>query len=134
MSPVIMESRLPIIERGLNAYFKDDLMVAIHLLIPQIEDAIRNLVELSGGIIFKPSRDYGGFQLKTFNEILGDKIIENAFNEDVQIYMRVLFTDQRGWNIRNDVCHGICDVSSFSYQSIERIIHVILILGILRKK
>lgn len=132
-SPVFEESRLGIIKRGLDAYFKNDLMVAIHLLIPQIEEAIRNLIEMSGGIIFKPTRDKGGFQLKTFNELLGDEIIKMAFSEDVQIYLRVLFTDQRGWNIRNDVCHGICDVNSFSYQSIERIIHVLLILGILRK-
>jgi len=132
-SPVIMESRFPLIERGLNAYFDDDLMVAIHLLIPQIEEAMRNLVEISGGVIFKPTRDNVGFQLKTFHEILGDKIVEAAFNEDIKIYMKVLFTDQRGWNIRNDVCHGICDINSFSYQSIERIIHVLLILGLLRK-
>ncbi|MCK3684230.1 DUF4209 domain-containing protein [Maribellus sp. YY47] len=133
-SPVFEESRLKIIARGLDAYFSDDLIVAIHLLIPQIEEAIRNLIEMSGGIIFKAARDKGGFQLKTFNELLGDEIVKMVFNEDIQIYLRVLFTDQRGWNIRNDVCHGICDINSFTYQSIERIIHILMILGVLRKK
>src|SRR5690606_4089068 len=46
-SPVFEESRLPIIERGVQAYYDNDLIVAIHVLIPQIEEAFRNLIELS---------------------------------------------------------------------------------------
>jgi hypothetical protein len=133
-SPVFEESRLEILRKGIEAYFSDDLIVAIHLLIPQIEEAIRNLIEISGGIVLKKSREGNSFQLKTFDQLLRDDIIVKIFGEDIQLYLLVLFTDQRGWNLRNDVCHGMCDISSFSYQAIERIIHVLLILGILRKK
>lgn len=104
------------------------MVVAIHLLIPQIEEATRNLIELSGGVVLKKNRG-GGFQLKTFDDILRDEIITQVLGEDIQIYLRVLFTDQRGWNLRNDVCHGMSDISSFSYQSAERILHVLIILG-----
>lgn len=131
-SPVFEESRLAIIERGIKAYYDNDLVVAIHLLIPQIEEAIRNLIELSRGVVMKKNRG-GGFQLKTFDDILRDDIIYQVLGEDIQIYLRVLFTDQRGWNLRNDVCHGMSDVNSFSYQSAERILHVILILGTIIK-
>ncbi|MCG8696536.1 MAG: DUF4209 domain-containing protein [Bacteroidales bacterium] len=74
-----------------------------------------------------------GFQLKTFNDILRDEIIKQVLGEDIQIYLRVLFTDQRGWNLRNDVCHGMSDIGSFSYQSTERILHVLIILGTIVK-
>lgn len=131
-SPVFEESRLPIIERGIQAYYDNDLIVAIHLLIPQIEEAIRNLIELSRGVVLKKNRG-GGFQLKTFDDILRDEIIKHVLGEDIQIYLRVLFTDQRGWNLRNDVCHGMSDIDSFSYQSIERILHVLIILGTIVK-
>lgn len=133
-SPIFEKSRLEIIRKGIEAYYSDDFIVAIHLLIPQIEDAIRNLIEMSGGIVLKKPRNGNGFQLKTFDELLRDDNIAKVFGEDIQIYLRVLFTDQRGWNLRNDVCHGMSDINSFSYQSIERIIHVLLILGTLRKK
>jgi len=133
-SPIFEKSRIEIIKKGIEAYFKDDLIVAIHLLIPQIEDAIRNLIEISGGVVLKKPRNGTGFQLKTFDELLRDDIIIKVFGDDIQMYLRVLFTDQRGWNLRNDVCHGMSDVNSFSYQSIERIIHVLLILGTLRNK
>ncbi|MGB0789569.1 MAG: DUF4209 domain-containing protein, partial [Marinirhabdus sp.] len=40
------------------------------------------------------------FQLKTFDDILRDEIVKQVLGEDIQIYLRVLFTDQRGWNLR----------------------------------
>lgn len=133
VSPVFSESRNPIIQRGIQAYYDNDLVVAIHILIPQIEEAIRNLIELAGGVVLKKNRG-GGFQLKTFDDILRDEILKQVLGEDVQLYLRVLFTDPRGWNLRNDVCHGMSEIESFSFQSIERILHVLLILGTIIKK
>lgn len=132
-SPVFAESRLEIIQRGIQAYYDNDLVVAIHLLIPQIEEAVRNLIELAGGVVLKKNRG-GGYQLKTFDEILRDDIIKQVLGEDIQLYLRVLFTDPRGWNLRNDVCHGMSEIESFSFQAIERILHVILILGTIIKR
>ncbi len=127
-SPIISKSRIEIIKKGIQAYYDNDLVVAIHLLIPQIEEAIRNLIELAGGVVMKINRG-GGYQLKTFDEILRDEKITQVFGENIQLYLRVLFTDPRGWNLRNDVCHGMCEIESFSFQAIERILHVLLILG-----
>lgn len=132
-SVIIDKSRLEIIRKGINAYFSEDLIVAIHLIIPQIEDAIRNLIEMNSGAVLKIPKHGSGYQLKTLDELLRDEIITNVLGEDIQIYLRVLLTDQRGWNLRNDVCHGMSEIESFSYQSIERLIHVLLILGTLRK-
>ncbi|MCK9436712.1 MAG: DUF4209 domain-containing protein [Proteiniphilum sp.] len=132
-SPVFSESRKPIIQRGIQAYYDNDLIVAIHILIPQIEEAIRNLIELAGGVVLKKNRG-GGFQLKTFDDILRDEIIKQVLGENIQLYLRVLFTDPRGWNLRNDVCHGMSEIEFFSFQSIERILHVMLILGTIIKK
>lgn len=131
-SPVFEASRLTIIKEGIQAYFNRDLVVSIHLLIPQIEEAVRNLIQLSKGVVFKKNRD-DVFQLKTFDGLLRDEIIKQVLGEDIQIYLRVLFTDQRGWNLRNNVCHGMSDLDSFSFQSAERILHVIIILGAIIK-
>ena len=43
-SPVPDPSRRPIVQRALEAYFAKDWAVAIHLLVPQIEDTVRRLV------------------------------------------------------------------------------------------
>lgn len=105
-SPVFDEDKKTIIFDGIDAYLQNNHLAAIHLLIPQIEGAFRKLVEHTGGSVLKPSRG-GGMHLKTLDELLRDQKIINIFGEDTSLYFRILLTDQRGWNLRNDVCHGI---------------------------
>ncbi len=132
-SPVIEENRLTIIKEGLNAYFNGNFLSAIHLIIPQIEEAIRNLVEMVGGGVLKPSRT-GGYNLRTFDDILRDKLVCEVFGEDITNYLIVLFTDQRGWNLRNNVCHGLANPNTFDYQTADRVLHALLFIGTLRTK
>lgn len=131
-SPIINTDRFEIISRGLEAYFVNDFLVTIHLLVPQIEEAIRNIVEFAGGNVLKPSRG-GGYHLRTFDEILRDDIIKEALGEDFADYFRILFTDQRGWNIRNNVCHGMASPNMFNHQTSDRVIHALLCLGLIHE-
>jgi hypothetical protein len=132
-SPVFEKSRIGIIQKGINSYFDKDYEIAIHLLIPQIEEAIRNFVEQTKGVVLKKNDRIGGFQLKTLHELLGDEKIKQVLGEDIQLYFKVLLTDQRGWNLRNNISHGMSEPDTFSDQSADRIMHVLLILGSLRK-
>lgn len=132
-SPIIHKDRYEIIARGLEAYFAGDFLVTIHLLVPQIEEAIRNIIEVAGGNVLKPSRG-GGYHLRTFDEILRDEIITEALGEDFSDYFRILFTDQRGWNIRNNVCHGMASPNMFNHQTSDRVIHALFCLGLIHEK
>jgi hypothetical protein len=131
-SPIIEKNRLPIIEDSLNAYFKNDYLVFTHLLIPQIEEAMRNLVELSGGNVLMSEKNGRGFQLKTFDEILRDPKLVEVVGSDLAIYFRILFTDSRGWNLRNNVFHGIASPNAFNTQTGHRLLHALLCLGLIR--
>ncbi len=126
-SPLFMKEKADIIKRGLDAYFGGDHVVAIHLLIPQIEGAIRKLLELTGGTTYKQGRS-GGYFLKTFDEMLRDERIVLSIGEDFAFYLRVLYTDPRGWNLRNNVCHGISLPKQFCIQVTDRIFHTLLLL------
>jgi hypothetical protein len=132
-SPVFTKEKADIIKRGLDAYFDGDHLVAIHLLIPQIESAIRKLLELTGGTTYKQGRS-GGYFLKTFDEMLRDERIVLFMGEDVTFYLRILYTDPRGWNLRNDVCHGISLPKQFCVQVTDRIFHTLLLLGQVRER
>jgi len=132
-SPVFENSKRGILQRGLQSYFAGDVLCALHLLIPQIEDAVRNLVELVGGTVLKRGRG-GGLHLKTLDELLRDEQVKRVLGEDVSLYLRVLLTDQRGINLRNNVCHGISPEKSFNIALADRVIHAILILAQVRKK
>ncbi len=131
-SPIFEESKNDIVKKGVKAYLEEDYMPAIHILIPQVEAAIRTLVELMGGATLRKNRQ-GGLQLRTFDDLLRDESVENCFGEDSSFYFRMLFTDQRGWNMRNDVCHGISPTGAFNYSTADRVMHVLLCLAQVRE-
>jgi len=116
---------------GVRAYIDGNHMVAIHILIPQVESAFRMFVELTGGAVLKPARG-GGMYLKTLDELLRDQRVVTVFGEDMPLYFRILLTDQRGWNLRNDVCHGISPDIAFVSSVSDRVFHVLLCLSLVR--
>ena len=130
-SPLFEPSRRPILEAGLNAYFVGGWVVAIHLLIPQIEDALRRLVSMTGGDIWREGK-HEGIQLRTLDELLCDERAKMHLGEDTVFYLRTLLTDQRGLNVRNDVSHGITPFIGFNSTIADRLIHSVLLLGSLR--
>ncbi len=132
-SPIFEESQIPFLEIGLRAFLNQDDVPAIHLLIPQIEAIIRNLVEVSGGPILKTNRNKQ-LQLRTLDDLLRDNTVEKCFNEDTVFYFRALLTDARGWSLRNDVCHGTVLYSSLNRFTVERVLHILLCLAMVRKK
>ena len=130
-SPIFTEDKQSILIEGINHYIKNNHLVAIHLFIPQIESAIRKLVEYTGGAVFKPNR-HGWINFKTLDELLRDEKIVTTFGEDLAFYFRILLTDPRGWNLRNDVCHGINPSGFFQINISDRLFHVLLCLALVR--
>lgn len=132
-SPVFDHEQEKLLAVGIRSYLQKDVVVAIHTLVPQIEAAIRNLVELTGGAVLKP-RDGGGFLLRALDELLRSPQVDAALGKDVTLYLRVVLTDQRGWNIRNDVCHGMFPYERASHVVADRLLHILLLMAQLRFK
>ena len=130
-APIFTAQQKELLSRGIRAYLEKDYVVALHVLIPQIEVSIRNLVEMSGGTVLKRGRG-GGFHLRTLHEILDSEQVKHALGEDATLYFKEVLTDQRGWNIRNDVCHGLSPHDLFSKGVADRLMHILLVLAQLR--
>lgn len=81
-SPSIKTDRIPIITRGLEAYFNQDYLVSTHLLIPQLEEAIRNILEIGNIPTLKPNKSGKGFQLRILDEMLRDPIAVQLLTDD----------------------------------------------------
>lgn len=118
------ESRYAIIEKGLNAYFCGDYIIAIHLLVPQIENAIRIIYEQNGGLVIK-GHAYGK-QLETLDNILKSDEIKNCFTENGAFYLKNLLSDMRSYNLRNSICHGLLEESEMGWNVADRILHALL--------
>jgi hypothetical protein len=127
-SAVIRQDRRTIVERGLRAALDGDDLIAAHLLIPQVEAGLREAAGLTGVAIYK-ARQGGGLQLRVLDDLLRDHGMTEALGEDLTFYFRALFTDQRAWNLRNTVAHGLLAADAFGPVVSDRLIHAFLMLG-----
>ena len=131
--PLFEEDRFEIIERGIEAYLDEDYITMIHLLIPQVENAIRNLVELLDESTLESKKSNNTLQLKTLDTLLREKSLLNI-SENFVYYMRVLYTDPRGWNLRNLVCHGLSQLKYFNPVTADRVFHSLICIGSITTK
>jgi len=130
-SPLFDEARRGILQKGFDCYFAGDHVSAVHLLIPQIEHMLRRLLILAGKPTVRPGR-HGGLNLRTLDDILSDPVVVRTFTERAANYLQVLLTDARGWNLRNDLAHGILEPDSTNFAHSDRVLHVFLLLGSVR--
>ena len=131
-SPLFEDNRCDFIKKAISLYLLGDYPGACHFIVPQIENAICNLVELCGESVIKPQRQSNGFQLKTLDELLRHDCVKEVFTDDGAFYLRLVLTDQRALNLRNSLCHGIIPPESFGVGSADRLIHVLTLLGLVR--
>jgi hypothetical protein len=133
-TPLIVSGQKKIIERGLDAYFDNDYLVACHLLIPQFESAIRRLVLLSGGNVLRPQKNpVEGNEYISLDGLLNSEEVKNCLDESIILYFKNLFTEQNGWNLRNLTCHGLLSADSFNSRVADRVIHALAMLGQIKR-
>ena len=130
-SPLFTEERKEIYSLGINLYLNNQYLQSAHLLVPQVEYSLRTLMKINRQQLFKINR-VDGYQLKNFDEILNNEVVIETLGKDIIKYLKVLYTDQRGWNLRNDLCHGEIPPKLFNKMHADRIIHSILILAQVR--
>lgn len=135
-SPIFPEVGKLFLARGIEAYLRKDYAPCITILIPEIERAIRELVQQATGRIYQRNR-YGFLQLRTLDDLLRESSLRSALStrgEDVFTYLRVLLTDQRGWNLRNVFCHGMATPGYVGISYADRVIHALLLLALIEDR
>ncbi len=125
-APIIKAERLPLISFALERYFSGDDISFIHIAVFQIEGILRDVLKILGLPTSKIVRERG-FQERTLNDILEEPAICEALGRRVYPLVRFVLADQRGYNIRNYVAHGL-----FPFDAFNDYISILLLLIILR--
>lgn len=134
-SPIFLESRRALLQSGVQAYFDGDFIKAIHVLVPQVEDTLRSMAAKSGIPVYKTVRGASGItDVKSMNNILEDQRLRNMLTEDLWRYLTVLYIDRRGLNLRNDLAHGLMNTENFNVLICDRVMHSLMVLGMMRLK
>jgi hypothetical protein len=132
-SPLFAESRGGLLRDGLLAYEQEDFVKAIHVLVPQVEQILRNFLGHLGRPTFKTVRNHPGIMdAKSMNDILGDEYMRNVLTENLWRYLEVVYIDKRGLNVRNDLAHRLLSPNPFNRNLADRVFHTLLALSLMR--
>jgi hypothetical protein len=127
-------ARSALVQEGLAAWFAGDPVRTIHVLVPQVEAAMRELLIRLGGAVTQPARYGGGTTVMGMGAILEHERIQQGVPADIIFHLRVLYTDLRGLNIRNEFAHGLASPELFDRGLANWVVHSIVLLGLLRIK
>lgn len=121
-----------LLHQGLQAWFDKDYVKAVHVLVPQVEHGLREMVGKLGKAKTRPDRHVPGVSTaKTMGDILFDKDVTERWGEDLTLHLRALYADPRGWNIRNELAHGLMSADQFGETLALWVVHSVLLLGLM---
>lgn len=92
--------------KGLVAGFRRELGLSMCLLMPQVENAIRELARNCGAVVYKTDSN-GVEEVLSLDSILQQPEIKESVEEKILFNVRVFYTGKNGFNMRNNVCHGL---------------------------
>jgi len=106
-SPIVPRGRSKLIADALSFGFEYEFGTAIHLICPQIENLVRIQLKDAGALTTT-------IEDEIENEIGLSSLMEKAeiqtiFGKNLSFEIECIFTEALGFNLRNDVAHGLLD-------------------------
>ena len=112
-SVLVPEGRADLFALGFAAGFRRDLVTAMHLLVPQLEHALRVLLRDAG--VITSSIDQDGIQSDwPLGRLLSAPEIRTVLPETLIFELRSLLVYKGSSNIRNMLCHGLMAPDEFA--------------------
>jgi lysyl-tRNA synthetase class 1 len=116
---------------GVRAWFEGDLVKAVHVLVPQMEQGLRAIVAKLGKPVTKPHGTVPGVGVAIgMGDILYSEELTQALGPDLTLYFLALYADPRGMNLRNRVAHGLINPESINGNLVRLLIHTLLVFGV----
>ncbi|ARB90768.1 DUF4209 domain-containing protein [Legionella longbeachae] len=98
--------------KGFMAGFNGDFDIALHILIPQFEGGLRKTLELHGEIVWNKDDNGVDSEMLLKQLLTLPKSIE-LLGEDTCFNLKCLLIERAGFNIRNDMSHGLMEEQEF---------------------
>ncbi len=92
------------------AGLQGDIVIAAHLLIPQLENSLRHILKQNGSIASKRETIQDNFLL---HEVLNSPDLKQVLTENIIFTLKGLLVERMGSNLRNEICHGLFDYARF---------------------
>ena len=104
-NPFIPEGHLSYFAKGIFAGFRGDFLTACHLLVPQIENSLRSILEYYGK---EPTTLYEDDtqERDALKKLLNNSIIQENLTLKISENLRILLLDKVYGDHRNQISHG----------------------------
>ncbi len=123
-------SDFTLIVSGVKAWLNDDFIKCLFVLVPQVENAFRNLARQLGEAVTKDKRGQKGWEIAVnLGDLLSQQTIQTEIGEDIHFLIKSIYADARGLNLRNTVAHGLIGSDDANIFICDLIIHSMLVLG-----
>lgn len=106
------EMQKEIISVGIDRFFEDDYVSALHVLVPQFESYFRTFFEW-GGFPTTSLKNNGLQHEQNFNDFLRQDFVRESLDENLLFMIEFVMVEQLGKNLRNNIAHGLSDIKAF---------------------
>lgn len=72
-------------------------------------------------------------QYKNLNDILREPVIKTSLGDDLRLYLLTLLADERGHNVRNNICHGLTLPEQLNEGLSTQTLHALLAVSLIRR-
>lgn len=122
---------MSLLMEGTSAWAREDHVKAAHVLVPQVERALRKIADELGVPVTKAHPTVPETSVAIgIGEILYNAKVAEALGPDVTLHFQALYADPRGMNLRNEIAHGLMDADQFHWHVGNLIIHSLMMLGL----
>ncbi len=129
-SPLFPSHTHVLLKYGIDAWFEEDAVKAIHILVPQVEAALRSVLVSMGESVMQPSKDAGGLEAIGMGTVLHHKTFMEKFDSTARHHLRALYTHPKGINLRNKIAHGIAGENLLGRGIANWVIHSLLVIRV----
>lgn len=112
-SVIVPEDRKEAYIKGLMAGFLGDFLTALYILIPQVENSVRELAIQCGEPVYNLNEN-GIEELKTMHAVLELEGVKECLDDDFLLAIKTIFCSKFGFNMRNDIAHGLVADKQFN--------------------
>ncbi|MBY0345991.1 MAG: DUF4209 domain-containing protein [Neisseriaceae bacterium] len=110
-SPIVPKGRAELFGKGLFFGYDGDFVLALHLLVPQVEHIVRFHLKNAG--VKTTNLDKDGIETENgLSTLVNLPETITVFGKDLAFELKALFCSTHGPNLRNQLAHGLLDLNS----------------------
>lgn len=110
-------------------YKEDSAFEFMHFAVVLIEKVLRDLYRRINNTQITSMKTDASAQLHVnLQDIMKDEAVKAFLGEDLYKYMEHLLVEERGYNFRNLIAHGLLNIRAFNHMNSRALLHLILVV------